>query len=486
MKKYILLFVCIISVHSYGTAQNLDSLIASKLLEASSYLKGSNGKLVNADMALKLYKECAEYGSATALNAVGTMYLFGKGIDQNSKEALIWFKKAAQQNNARAYYNIGLMFRSGDVLPLNYDSAYLYFTKAADGGIVSAIYGQGYMCYKGLGCKQDYAKAFQLFSKSASLKKVNAMYFLGLCYRNGYGTNTNIDSANYWLKKAARLGYTMAKDELATSEPENIALAGNLAEKVKAAQAIAKKTVVLNKYVKIEHSIPANQIEGNYTGYLLKYDWSWQHVVLANKLNISLTYEKDTLRGVWTEDDTLDIPIKAVLTPKALVFSGMQYRKKDHYNPNAELLTFEKARFQFVNDSNSSYLGGDLQLYSPNRKEPSKPHYIALVKTTQGSDSNKLINYTNEDGSLLNVNTLRAYPNPFTNIIIIDFELKQTTNVTTQLVTLDGKLIYSNDAGKLDAGSYTLPLQTQQVSAGTYLVRLLYGKKLRTVKLIKL
>jgi len=117
--------------------------------------------------------------------------------------------------------------------------------------------------------------------------------------------------------------------------------------------------------------------------------------------------------------------------------------------------------------------------------EPAKPMYLALVRTAASTSTDK-INITNEDGSLIVNNTLRAYPNPFGAVINIDFELKEAVNVVTSIVTIDGKPVYSNAAGVLPAGSYTLPIQTQQIAAGYYILKLQYGNKVRTAKVVKL
>jgi hypothetical protein len=83
-----------------------------------------------------------------------------------------------------------------------------------------------------------------------------------------------------------------------------------------------------------------------------------------------------------------------------------------------------------------------------------------LVRTTASTSADK-INITNEDGSLIVNNTLRAYPNPFGAVINIDFELKEAVNVVTSIVTIDGKPVYSNAAGVLPAAllyiAYTNP-----------------------------
>ena len=84
------------------------------------------------------------------------------------------------------------------------------------------------------------------------------------------------------------------------------------------------------------------------------------------------------------------------------------------------------------------------------------------------------------------IDSMNANPNPFSANLSIDFELNETCKVSTQLITLDGKVVYDNPAGTLTAGSCTLPIQTQQIAVGYYTLVLKYGIKVRTSKVVKL
>ena len=342
------------------------------------------------------------------------------------------------------------------------------------------------MLYKGFGCTQNYTEAARLFAQGAFTGKPNSMYFYGLCLRNGYGVVANKDSARYWLMQASNMGWDAANDELSAKEPEHAAVAGSLAEKIRKAQAAMPPTNVANQYQKVQHQVAVNEVAGTYQGYLLKYDWSGQHVIEANKLKVTLNYINDSLKGVWQEDDSITLPIKATLTTKAMVFSQMQYSKTNHYSADRpELAILKRAHLQFNHLDTLVYLSGNIEEFIPSRNEPSKPLYLALQRVA-ASNSKGNINLTNEDGSLMASTPLRAYPNPFGGTISIDFELKEASKVTTELLTIDGKVVYSNPAGTLSAGSYSLHIQTQKIAAGYYTLVLHYGNKIRTAKVVKL
>jgi Secretion system C-terminal sorting domain len=170
-----------------------------------------------------------------------------------------------------------------------------------------------------------------------------------------------------------------------------------------------------------------------------------------------------------------------------MVFKNTQYTRTDHYSPVSGLVyQFTNAQLQWINKGNNVYLCGNVQMHSPRRNEPQKPQYVALTRQAAGNGTGN-ITLTNADGSEFSItNDLLAYPNPFTDVVTIDFELKEACEVQTQLLTLDGNIVYSNKAGLLEAGKYTLPVKTQQVAAGTYMVRLVYGNKIKATRLVKL
>jgi hypothetical protein len=214
------------------------------------------------------------------------------------------------------------------------------------------------------------------------------------------------------------------------------------------------------------------------------YPGAWYNLGMGYKDSLDFTHAYESfdrgacLKDPRTENDSLTLNLQALVTPGALVFNQMGYRKSSHYNAaNPELLVFEKASLQLVQDNHTVYLAGNLQQFSPERKEPARPMYVALIRTAAFASKDTV--------STDKLRLLRAYPNPFNGIITLDFELKEPCRVVTQLLTIDGKVVYSNTAGLLAAGSYTLPIQAPQLAAGYYLLKLQYGNKEKIVKMLK-
>ena len=84
--------------------------------------------------ALRLWRDAAEAGSATAQNNLGIMYDLGKGVTRSDKLAHFWFLKAAKQGYAKAQFNLGRKYDNGEGVAANEVTAYMFFVLAASGG----------------------------------------------------------------------------------------------------------------------------------------------------------------------------------------------------------------------------------------------------------------------------------------------------------------------------------------------------------------
>jgi TPR repeat protein len=220
------------------------------------------------------------------------------------------------------YYQLALQYKDGNGVAMDYAKAFDYFEKAAGLGDAQSVYSLGYMHYKGLGCEQDYGKAASLFAQGAQSGRDNSMYFYGLCWRNGYGVTKNEDSAQYWLHKAAATGYQQAIKELAMVAGENSNdSAAALVQQINNAAIPGKKK--LNEYNKIQQKLPSPEIiTGNYTGWLIQYDWSGMHAVSSKQLQLNITAEDKDLTGEWIEDVKDTVAMKATLASDSVLFTN--------------------------------------------------------------------------------------------------------------------------------------------------------------------
>jgi len=433
--------------------------------------------------AFNLYMECARAGVPRAMNAVAKMYGTGTGVDTNKVEALKWFQKAADAGYPSAWYNLGLIYKYADGAEQDFTKAYECFSKASALNYPSGWYGEGYMLYKGLGCEQDYQKAAALFLKGAAIGKPSCMFFLGLCYRNGYGLTANTDSARFWLAKASDKGYRFATDELAAKDPENDIFLKQPSQKLKSAKVDANPNVP-SAYKKIQHNTQHADIQGKYSGYIIKYDWSGRHIISQSKLTVRINVKDSIVKGQWVEDDTVSLAFDAAQTDSALIFTQAQYNRTDHYHPVTPVLwQFKKARLELVQNNDSVYLAGNLQLYSPKTKEPGKPLYISLVRGKAG-DNHETIKKSSLGEPNGQITDIIAFPNPFSDGLNLSFTLQNQCDVKVAVYDLLGNVVVQTSFNRLPSGRYTKPL-TMNVAAGTYLVKVTCGESVVTTIVVK-
>ncbi len=382
------------------------------------------------------------------------------------------------KSQIKLYYERALEYKNGiDGASVNYQKAYNYFLKAAQLGDDQSIYAIAYMHYKGLGCDQDYIKAAKLFADGSAKNRANSLYFLGLCWRNGYGVVKNVDSAKYYLQKSADLGYKLAQIELETPTAENSSdsAAQVLLQQISNA-AIPNKNE-LNQFNKIQPHLPANDIiAGEYNGWLIQYDWSGKNIISTKRLQLNIKATDKSISGEWIEDKADTAKIQATILGDQVSFVQSTFARKDHYSISTAIpYHFQDAKLNIVQQSDSVYIAGNIEMFSSVRGEPAKPMFVALSRAGLKAG----------DSSYWSKVQLSAYPNPFVNHLNVEFYIPHTTNVSVQVYDLNGVVRYHKDAGKLQEGNYSLPVYHSNFNKGSYILQLNYDHQFKTVKVIK-
>jgi len=80
----------------------------------------------------------ARGGDPKAQSELGEMYLSGKGVPQDFKEAANWYMKAARKGYAQAQFSLGNLYFNGEGVPKDYVEAYAWFNLAAAQGYKGA------------------------------------------------------------------------------------------------------------------------------------------------------------------------------------------------------------------------------------------------------------------------------------------------------------------------------------------------------------
>jgi hypothetical protein len=390
--------------------------------------------------------------------------------------------RAQTQADIKNYYNLGLQYKNGNGVAIDYTKAYNYFLQAANLGDAQSIYAVAYMNYKGLGCTQNYSQASALFAQGAFAGRDNSMYFYGLCFRNGYGITKNDDSAKYWLGRAAATGYKQAIQELATAGENSNNFAKALVQQISNE---ALEGYSLSQFPGISPHL-SGMISGNYTGYLIQYDWSGQNVVNSRKLNFTISGNNGGLTGKWVEDASDSATLTATINNDTIVFTNTSYRRKDYYSPDSAILyNFGKAYLNFVEKSGSYFLAGSVTMFSPEREEPSKPLVIALSQTPVPLDIPGGDGLNNQDSAHAAPRFLSVYPNPFGTTLNVQVALPMKGQVALDVVTMSGQTAYHLDAGTMLAGTHLLSLQVGHLAPATYLLVINYNGYSESVRVVK-
>ena len=92
------------------------------------------------------------------------MYLDGRAVEQNDREAAELFRKAAYQGDANSQHNLGFMYLNGRGVPEDYKEAYCWFILAFMNGVeesqkeMDKIEGKGFFSLEKLS-KEDIEQA---------------------------------------------------------------------------------------------------------------------------------------------------------------------------------------------------------------------------------------------------------------------------------------------------------------------------------------
>jgi len=489
-------------------AQESPDIKKSLLTARLQLLQGS--QTYNPEEAIATYKQLANLGSGEAMNALGLIYNKGISVPVNEEEGIQWLEKAATAGYAKAWYNLGLLLKEADN-PMDQTKALGYFEKAAKAGYTKAYhewggmvmkgkgttqdyslalsifkegankgdsratYSVGYMYYKGLGCTQDYAQAVQQFELGSQKGGLSAMYMLGLCYRNGYGVAIDAEKAKYWLNKSAALGLKKSEIELSIPEAENAQ--PNQIKTV--SQAIPEiititETEAPETFQKVKQAPITTNISGNYSGHLLRYDWSGQNIISKTPLQIELAQEGTHLVGVWKEEAGDTVTFNAQILENAIVFQDSKIDRTEHfYKDTTATYEFKEAKLQLLQTDESLFIVGNLALYNIKERENERPMYLILDKKQEKASVEKEL-----------FSSVVIYPNPVVTDFNLSFDLAKDVDAIMSIYYITGRELYREQWNGLIAGKQTKTLALN-APPGYYLLRLTYGTEIKTTLLIK-
>ncbi len=80
---------------------------------------------------------------------------------------------------------------------------------------------------------------------------------------------------------------------------------------------------------------------------------------------------------------------------------------------------------------------------------------------------------------------LQVTPNPFSENLVVNFNLKETTDLQVSVFTITGQMIRSSLAQTYTAGSHQIQFETTDLAAGSYIVHLRNNEQTQSLKVVK-
>ena len=102
-----------------------------------------------SDVNYENFRKGAEQGDEEALSAIGSLYFYGDGVEQDYLKALEYWEKAAEMGSGQAYYSLGFLYGAGLGVEKSLEKAKEYYLLAADHGDAMAWTVLGNMSYYG-------------------------------------------------------------------------------------------------------------------------------------------------------------------------------------------------------------------------------------------------------------------------------------------------------------------------------------------------
>ena len=194
----------------------------------------------------------------------------------------------------------------------------------------------------------------------------------------------------------------------------------------------------------------------------------------TKNIELELTSQMGRVSGKWVEDGADSFRFSAYLRGDSLAFDPVGYGRKDHYSPDTAVgYRLEGAGLNLVQGTDSVYLAGNVSMFSPQRGEPSKPVVLALVRSSVEAPIDTKFSFD------------RVYPNPFRDVLDVQFSLGAGSEVGMAVVSMTGQQVYLRPTQRLQPGSYAYRLQLPAgLAPGSYLLQVSVDGKLHSYKLL--
>jgi len=144
---------------------------------------------------------------AQARNSIG---------NERGQEAVDLLKPAADEGDTEAAMFLGTVYLYGTGIERDYEAARRYLEMAAGDGRRDALYNLGSIYDKAIGVARDTREAIKWFGLAADQRDAQAQLNIALLHLHGDGVDKDLKAAEAWLKRSAGNGNKRAQGILAS------------------------------------------------------------------------------------------------------------------------------------------------------------------------------------------------------------------------------------------------------------------------------
>jgi TPR repeat protein len=190
-----------------AAAPNVNPLPASAPVEEAVVAQGNTAR-ENKDYveAMRLYRQVAAIGNATAMNNIGRLYQSGLGVPSDYGEALRWYRLAAERGSAAAMDNIGWLYQYGLGVPPDYGEAMRWYRQAAEQGSAAAMNNMGWLYQNGWGVPKDLRRGYALVSTGSGTRQPRRDQQRRLSLPKGPGGRSRLQRGHALVPPSGRPG----------------------------------------------------------------------------------------------------------------------------------------------------------------------------------------------------------------------------------------------------------------------------------------
>lgn len=441
--------------------------------EALFYLKGNENFKRDTIKSINHLKPCVSQGNARAKILLSRIYASQKE-EKNHKKAFKILKELAKENHALAATDLGILYKYGIGCRLNFNKARKWFKKGAQLGNDKAAYSLGYLYLKGFGSiDQDYKKAVKWFKKS---NYPMANYWLGVCYYYGYGLPQNRHKANELL--GTNFETTTATPSQTTTEAS-----------AEVSEQLANNSATTANETKISDQ----GLIGEWSGKLLKFDWSGKHIEQKHDFSLLIQYDSIQESAVYSlgllEQET---PLETLTRfDNELYFDALSL-ELPHSSFKEEIpkkLThqFLSAAIQLKNIGGLTFLTGTIESYVNDWNEAGAPLKMVLKKKETFSNSTEELS----DEILMALSAqedhfIQLYPNPIERDLIISYTLDTESYVEVKITDINAiKNTVVEKGTRQSAGKHRYYFNGANLERGIYVVTVFVNHEKKTRIIVK-